>query len=438
MSGEWDAYDGRLQQRVEAEKHAGDPVLFNSEAIEDASRLVWCEGVIAVSDAEEAGITVPVALLGGFGKSRDADPLRPHADALERVNQHVFAFANMELREELARRLGRHKCWVVDRAPNSDEPLSLAEINAAKPWPIEGLHRIEAGTLLALRRRPPPAVMTTGTRATDAILRLPSDGRLIVILGFPGSGKTSWTRFLAVHTATDHNRRWAIFSPESQPWEQFAASCAEVFVGKPFYQRRDSGWQTMDDSEIAMAEQWLGDRMTMLVCDAEGQAPTMDWLLERAAAAVLRDGATDFLIDPVNEVAQDGKDDRETVYYGRFLQRWKAFGLRYGCNIWVVVHPSKPVALKPGEKRSAPGPYDAASSAHFANKADLGLTVHAPDPASNRVELHVWKSRSGMWAKRGTVAELVFEPMTGRYTSSVDPEEVAKAEMPMDRWWGEA
>lgn len=434
MSDEWGLYDSRLRQIAEAEKHADAPVLFNAEAIDGAGRLVWCDDSATVEAAEDAGIAVPVALLGGFGQSRDADPLRPHGDALEAVSRHYLAVSDPALRDELARRLGRHKCFTVDLTAGSIP--TTADIDAAKPWPIEGLHRIEAGMLLALRRRPPPAMMTTGARATDAILRLPSDGRLIVILGFPGSGKTSWTRFLAVHTATDHARRWAIFSPESQPWEQFAASCAEVFIGKPFYQRRGSGWQTMDDNEIAMAEQWLGDRMTMLVCDAEGQAPTMDWLLERAAAAVLRDGATDFLIDPVNEVAQDGKDDRETVYYGRFLQRWKAFGLRYGCNIWVVVHPSKPVPLKSGEKRLAPGPYDAASSAHFANKADLGLTVHAPDPASNRVELHVWKSRSGMWAKRGTVAELVFEPTTGRYTSPIDPE-AAEADAPMDRWWSE-
>jgi len=437
MSDGWSVYEAKRKQKIEAERRAADPVLFNAAEIDGAAALVWCDTEADVEAAENAGVAAPVALLGGLGERRDVDPLRQHWEALERVIKHVLAVSDPALREELARRLGRHKCWTIERAPETDEPLTPADVDAAKPWPIEGLHRIEAGTLMALRRRPAPSVMTTGTRASDAILRLPADGRLIVVLGFPGAGKTSLTRFLAVHTATEHARRWAIFSPESQPWEQFAASCAEVFVGKPFYPRRDSGWQTMDDAEIGMAEEWLADRMTMVVCDAEGQAPTMDWLLERAAAAVLRDGATDFLIDPVNEVAQDGKDDRETVYYGRFLQRWKAFGLRYGCNIWVVVHPSKPVALKPGEKRSAPGPYDAAASAHFANKADLGLTVHAPDPALNRVELHVWKSRSGLWAKRGTVAELVFEPMTGRYTSPTDPA-ADRASVPMDRWWSEA
>ena len=435
MSDGWDVYESERKKVAEAERHANDPTIFNAEAIDGAAALLWCDGERDVQAAEASVQMPPVAVLGGLGGDRGADPLRVHAEALERVSKHYLAVSDAALCEELARRLGRHKCLIVHRA--AAEEITDADLDAAKPWPIEGLHRIESGTLLALRKRPPPAVMTTGTRASDAILRLPSDGRLIVVLGFPGAGKTSLTRFLAVHTATEHARRWAIFSPESQPWEQFAASCAEVFIGKPFYPRRNSAWPTMDESEIVLAEKWLADHMTMLVCDAEGQAPTMDWLLERATAAVLRDGATDLLIDPVNEVAQDGKDDRETVFFGRFLQRWKAFGLRHGCNIWIVVHPSKPMALKAGEKRQAPGPYDAASSSHFANKADLGLTVHAPDPALNRVELHVWKSRSGHWAKRGTVAELDFEPMTGRYTSPTDPD-AKDADMPMDRWWHDA
>ncbi len=412
MNEGWAVYDAERKRLAEIEKRANDPILFNAESIDGAAELVWCDGQAEVEAATDAAVFGAVAVLGGLGRK---DPLRPHAEALEKVGKHVIAVSDAGLREELARRLGRHRCWTMEWP--ADGSGIAAALERKQPWPIEGLHRITGGSLLALRRRPPPATMTTGTRATDAILHLPADGRLIVVLGYPGAGKTSWTKFVAVHTAANHGRRWAVFSPEMQPWELFAASIAECFIGKPFYPRRDVGYQSMDEAEIAIAEHWLADRITMLVCDAEGQAPTTEWLLERAAAAVLRDGATDILIDPVNEVQQDGNHDRETVFWGRFLQRWKAFSLRFGANVWLVVHPSKPIGQKTGEKKPAPGPYDAAGSAHFANKADLGLTLHAPDAALNRVELHVWKSRSGLWARRGTSAELDFDAVIGRYSS---------------------
>ena len=161
--------------------------------------------------------------------------------------------------------------------------LVLAAYRAARPYPIEGLQRIQAGTLAALRRQPPPATMSTGTRATDSLVNLPTEGRLIIITGYPGHGKTNWTRFVMVHTAGNHGRRWAVFSPEMQPWEQFAAECAEVWSGKPFWPV--PGMLSMSDAEIQDAERWLGERVTMLVCDAEDQAPTIDWVLERARAA---------------------------------------------------------------------------------------------------------------------------------------------------------
>ncbi len=349
----WGFYDDERKRLAEAEKHAKDPVLYNAEAIDGAAELLWCDGIAQVEAAADAGIAAPVAALGGLGR---IDPLRPHAEALERVNKHVLAISDVKLREELARRLGRHRCWVMDWP--KDGKIGIFAIGFAEPWPIEGVHRVKEGLLQALRKRPPPATMTTGCRSTDAVIRFPCEGRLIVVTGWPSSGKTSWTKFVAVHTATDCGRRWGVFSPESQPWEQFAAACAEVFIGKPFYPKRDPGWQAMDDAEIAHAERWLESRMIMVVCDAEAETPTLDWLLERMRAVVLRDGVTDFLIDPWNEIAHEIGKERETVYIGQALSRLRSFAFRHGCNIWIVAHPAKPERKKPGEKLPAPGPSD--------------------------------------------------------------------------------
>jgi len=418
------------------------PTLFNIDSLSDTpDEIVWVEGEMDVAAMIECGIPYTVTLKDGAPATVrvETDPeakrfeaLRTHADILGRARRIVLAgdmdAPGLALREELARRLGRHRCHLVmwpgeckdacDVLKSLGPDALIAAYRDAQPYPIDGLQRIGPDSLLALRKMPPPSTMTTGTRATDQLVRLPTEGRLIIVTGFPGHGKTNWTRFVMVHTAGNHNRRWAVFSPEMQPWEQFAAECAEVWSGKPFYPT--GSIPSMSDAEIREAGQWLGDRITMLVCDAEDAAPTLDWILEHARMAVLRDGVTDLLADPWNEIDHSRPTGiTETEYIGRCLQRLKAFGLRYGCNVWVIVHPVKPQPVKNGEaKGGAPGPYDISGSAHWFNRADLGFTVHSPNPGS--AEVHLWKSRFvKRWGKRGDVAALDFDPLVGRYSTAL-------------------
>jgi twinkle protein len=409
--------------------------LFNVDRIGDVpEEIVWVEGEPDVMALFECGIHHGVSLKDGAPKEakfnvddKRFEALRTHSDVLTKAKRIVLAGdvdpPGLALREELARRLGRHRCFIVtwpDGCKDACDVLTqfgpervLAAISEAQPYPIDGLQRIRPGTLLALRELPAPKTMTTGARASDAMLKLPTEGRLGVITGFPSHGKTAWTRFVAVHTAKDHGRRWAVFSPEMQPWEHFAAECAEVYSGKPFWP--SPGIDSMTEIEIAEAETWLGNRITMLVCDAEEDAPTLDWIIERARLAVLRDGVTDLLIDPWNEIDHQRGTMSETDYIGRSLQRLKAFGLRHGVNVWIIAHPAKPQPLRPGEKRGAPGPYDLAGSAHWANKTDLGITVFSPQ--TGVAEIHLWKARFKRWGKRGSLATLDYDDLVGTYRS---------------------
>ena len=231
---------------------------------------------------------------------------------------------------------------------------------------------------------------------------------------FVPTHNTVWLRYVMVHTARHHGRRWAVFSPEMQPWEQFAAECAEVYSGKPFYPT--PGVDSMTETEIGEAGDWLSGKVTMLVCDAEDQAPTLEWIMERARATVLRDGVTDLVIDPWNEVDLLRTERQvETEAIGRALQRLKAFGQRHGCNVWIIAHPAKPPPLKPNETRGAPGLYDLAGSAHFANKSDLGIVVNSPVPGF--ADLHLVKARFRRFGTKNTVAKLEYNALNGTYST---------------------
>jgi twinkle protein len=418
----------RSEDKLFAQDKGALPTLFNVDRLGDAPEtVVWVEGEADVMALFECGIENAVSLKDGAPKEakfdendRRFEALRTHAEVLKDVKRIVLAgdsdSPGLALREELIRRLGRHRVWLAtwpEGCKDACEVLAqhgpdavISAIQQAEPYPLEGLQQVRIGTLTRLRHQSPPKTMTTGVPTTDAILSLPTEGRLIIVTGFPGSGKSSWLRFVMMHTAMQHGRRWLVFSPEMQPWEHFAADCAAVLAGKSF-------WHEMNDTEITEAEVWLRDRVIMQVCDSEDKSPTVAWLLEGATDAVMRHGITDVLWDPFNEISHTRGETSETDYIGRVLQQAKAFGLRHGVNVWIIVHPAKPQPLKPGESRKPPGPYDISGSANFFNKTDLGLTVHSPE--ANIADVHIWKARFQRFGNRNAFATLTYDRDTGRY-----------------------
>jgi len=416
--------------------------LFNVDRLgTEPEEIVWVEGEPDVMALFECGIPHAVSLKDGAPAKLSDNPsptdkrfeaLRTHSDLLKKAPRVVLAGDNDEpgkiLREELARRLGRHKCRIVEWPEGCKDACDVLRqhgpemvvgcIDAAQPYPIEGLQRIKPGMLRELRRRPRPAVMTTGVSSTDDMpLRLPTEGAVIVVTGWPGSGKTAWVRYAMIHTMKNYARRWGVFSPEMNPWQQFVVSCAEPLIGRPFYP--ELGYSHMSEDEVSQAEAWLGQRLTMLVCDAEDESPTMDWVFEHARLAVLRDGITDLLVDPFNEMDHTrAAGVTETEHIGRFLQRARAFGLRHGCNFWIIAHPAKPMGVKPGEKPAVPTAFQISGSAHWFNKADLGLTIHRPDLGIS--EAHLWKSRHRRWGQHPNSAIMNYDPVIGVYSAPSD------------------
>ncbi len=411
--------------------------LFNIDALgDDPAEVIFVEGEPDVMAMHECGFPHAVTLKDGApsqvnsGNEKRFAALTTHAEMLAKVPKVILAgdgdAPGLALREELAQRLGRHRCWLVDWPEGCKDACDVLKflgaealqeaMAAAKPYPISGLRRIETGSLVKLRNTPATPVMTIGVPAVDAVMKLPTEGRLIVVTGYPASGKTSFVRFLMVRTAHRAQRKWLVFSPEMQPWLSFVAECAEVLAGAPFW--TEGLRQRMTDEEALRAERWLAERIYMLEVDSEEEAPTLDWLIERARYAVVAFGITDLLIDPWNEMEHARGDIQETDYIGRSLQRLKAFGQRHGVNIWIIAHPAKPPSLRNGEKLVAPGPYQIASSAHWANKTDLGITVHQPDGVEFAADVHVWKSRFRRWGVKGRVANTVFDPLCGRYSSA--------------------
>ena len=384
--------------------------------------VCWAHDVAALDALRSAGFPLSVCLVPA-GKRDVFLPLRDHADVLGTVKKFVLAGGPRPFIEELARRLGRHRVcnttWPEGCTDAADAMKRIGveairhTIDSAEPYPIEGIYQPTPAAMLAYRHAPAPPVLTTGCFASDKNIHLPGEGKLIVVTGIPSMGKSTVVSHLMAHTATAHNRRWAVFSPEMGEWQGLCASVISWRAAKPFRAPEAAGGMT--DAEITEGSEWAKSRFAYLAADGEGDAPTLDWWLERVAVCILRYGITDALIDPWNELEHDEKGRTETAYIGRCLQRLRAFAARHGCNVWIVAHPTKLRSAKPNEPIPVPNAYDINGGAQWFNKADVIIVVHRPEVET---ELHLLKARFRRWGNRGSVSKLKLDHSSGRFQSA--------------------
>ena len=383
-----------------AEKHFRqekdpEPVLYNADSIVVGQDLIICEGEIDVLSFIEAGFERVVSLPNGAPSKPEAserryEPLATHADALEAVSR-VYIATDMDgpgdmLANELARRLGKDRCWRV-RFPNRDDIQEKDAndtllhhgadavrqcVTDAEAWPIDGLHDAGefADEVLDLYHGRGPQPKSTGFPEMDRAFRY-QPGQFIVVTGIPNHGKSRWLDQVAVQTARMNGDRWAVFSPETGDANHIADLC-EIWAGFPFH---DGPTPRMTPKELSDAMAWVRDRFVFI--NAKDHTPAIDWVLDRAKAAVIRQGVRHLIIDPYNEIeASRPTKLTETEFISQFISKCKRFAAHHDVTVWIIVHPTK-IRAAPGESREPiPTLYDLAGSAHWRNKADAGLVVY--------------------------------------------------------------
>jgi twinkle protein len=98
-----------------------------------------------------------------------------------------------------------------------------------------------------------------------------------------------------------------------------------------------------------------------------------------------------IVIDPWNEMDHArNRDETTTEYTGRAIKAFKRFARKFMVHMIVVAHPSKQMKDKEGNY-TIPTLYDISDSAHWYNKADLGVVVHRE--SENNSIIRVSKSR---------------------------------------------
>ncbi|MBT6205934.1 MAG: toprim domain-containing protein [Rhodospirillaceae bacterium] len=438
--------DGQLvniKYRTEAKRFrqtaGADKVFYGLDDIAGETWAIITEGEMDKLALEEAGYINVLSVPDGAPKAVKDEAVTPEHDTkfsyvwnckawLDPLTKIILAVdgdgPGKALEEELARRLGRDRCWRVTW-PNLNDvaskdanatlmdhgPEVLREvIDNAQPFPIKSLFdagQFESETM-ALYRGEWTRGCSTGWFELDEFMTI-RPGELSIVTGYPGSGKSEFVDAVLMNLAREQEWRFAVCSFENPPAEHIA-KLAEKYLLAPFWEGPSA---RATEAEVRQAMTWLKERFFFIRADDE--SPTIDWILEAAKGAVMRHGVKGLVIDPYNEI--DHKRPvgmTETEYVSQILAKVKRFAQNYSVHVWFIAHPAKPQRGQDG-KIPVPSLYDISGSAHWVNKADIGLVVHR-QYESNRAEIHVNKVRHKVVGKPGMV-RLSYNRAIGTYRS---------------------
>jgi twinkle protein len=395
-------WDGELRNTKyrSAEKHFAQeknamPTLFNADSIKPGEDLIWVEGECDVMAFAEAGYDRIVSLPNGAPTENDEgekryEPLNTHAEALEAVSEIYIATdtdaAGQRLADELARRLGRERCSRVSFPDSESNPAKDANeclqhhgkevliecLNNAEPWPIDGLFRVDAfaSEVMDLYHGRGPQPLSTGFPDMDQAFKV-IPGQFVIVTGIPNHGKSRWLDQVAIQMSQREEIRWGVFSPETGN-AQHISDLIEIRAGQPF---SNGPTPRMDEDTLERECEWVSSKFFFI--DAEDHTPTIDWVLQRAKAAVLRHGITGLIVDPYNEIeASRPPNQTETEFVSQLISKCKRFAQAHDVMFFMVAHPKMPRNRSAGEPDPVPSLYDISGSAHWRNKSDAGLVVY--------------------------------------------------------------
>lgn len=372
--------------------------------------LIITEGEWDAMAAIQSGFLRCVSVPNGAPQQRTDNPaeakryefLWRSKDLLDKVKQIIIATDNdgpgRILASDLARWLGPERCKFIDYPDGTKDLNEILQtdgvggvaktLNAARPYPVKGLYRLSD-----FPEPPPTTSLLVGIPGLDDHFAM-TLGTFSIITGWAGHGKTSLLmRILANLMRQGVNVALGSFETMPRPILERRMRACLYGVGEYGPKAENPG----------PADELLAKRLSVIAHTArdEDTELDLDYIIELAKVAVLRDGVRLLVLDPWNEIEHKrNPNETETEYAGRAIRALKRFALNYECAVWLVAHPRKPHS--DGNPRP-PSLYDLAGSAHFANKADYGLVVHRDDLAGTQIEARVVKVRMGLPGKPGRV-----------------------------------
>lgn len=436
---------GHKVRSIEEKDHVCDKALASLFGIQnvdlkESEDLIICEGewdALAYYEADVVNATSVPNGSSSFARSDEGTEretlgfLWDAREVIDKAKRVLISPDNDDvgekLAEELARRIGKHRCWRIvypaDCKDANDVLLKHGKArlkqcyDEAEAWPLNGLFEADHffDELDQLFTQGMGECLSTGMSAIDPYFKI-APGMLTVVTGNPNTGKSNWINQVLLNLARSAGVISAVCSFETQPAIHLA-QLAEMLVQKHFFVDRDTIGPRMTPDELSAVKPFLLKHIKFLHQD-DGAKATVESIIERIKGAVFRWGVRVCVVDPYSYVQRPKDMASETEFVSDMLARIRLTAKLYGVHVMLVAHPAKPAVNADGTT-SVPTGYSISGSAHFFNHPDHGITVHR-DRDTNAVEIRVWKTRHSPWFGKNGSATVYYDPVRHVYLSDGD------------------
>jgi twinkle protein len=358
------------------------------------------------------------------------------SDWLSMIDEFVIAVDNDEagksLKDELVRRLGAEKCRVVSYPTDSvvidskggrrackdlnevlvhfGKEAVKSAVMSSQSIPVDGVYFLDDvfPQMLDSFRKGAQLAPTTRFGEFDEFFRW-KKGDINVIVGYGNHGKTTfWLQMMLTKSIYD-GWKWAIFSPENYPANDFYDDLIEMYCGK---------WiDKMTEDEYIEACLFIDLHFFYVYPEFEHD---LESIHEKFRYLILKKGVDGVMIDPFNQLDKNQKAyERDDQYISNTMKDVKRFALLNAVSYNIIMHPKSPTY---NQDKSLPvvDMYDIAGGAMTGNKADQIISYYRPnfhvDKNDSAVQVHMQKvKRKRTGGKLGSF-NLRLDWNTKRYT----------------------
>ncbi len=363
------------------------------------------------------------------------DQIRPEIDKFESIYLSTDGDTpGRILADELAVRLGRHRCWVIDYPRDIIPELNRSCKDANEVWQHfgkEGLIKIfkearplisnrltSVGGLPSLSKVSP--YLSAWSKVDEHLRIVPPE--LVVVTGVPGAGKSTWVRVWMMNVARLYGEKIAFLQFEDNVIRTIEEMrrYAETW-GKGPEVKRYSG---PSDREVYLGlvnrvgpDGFIEEFFRLVQPEfRDTDDLNLAWLSNTIREAVQRHGCKFVVIDPWNELEHIwARHELQSTYLNRALKELKHLARTYQICIVVVSHPDKASGINQNfEEMTA---YSIDGGAAWNNKSDHVVIVGRDKDDATKTLIKVDKCKDWLTMGRPGTTELRFEVTRGVYVT---------------------
>ena len=401
---------------------------YNIDSVLGATTVYITEGMMDAAVLVQCGFESVISLPNGCGTRMACfDPYREHFRGVRIVYAGDTDPKGIEKRKEVARYFVDNDFYYVEWADGKDANDVLI---------AGGEEYVQFCVREQLRLMSPPGVGTVDDQKEalkelirNGVPRFPGirlhgfshlvrfePGRLMVISGYPGAGKSSFADYIMMSLAVQQGWKAAVYSPEKYPMSLHYYELGQILMG------REMSPKNFTEQALSRALCFLTNNIFHITDESN----SIEDIITSATLLVRQKGIRVLVIDPFNYIelpVLSGANDTQKISY--VLKRMVDFAHEEKVLVILVAHPKKPQTDGTRKQEpQMPSLYDIAGSADCYNKCDYGLILQRQrstdyTKAPSLTWIHVLKVRFRHLGQIGARA-FGYDTVSGRFVGTAD------------------